>query len=86
MLHACSDYRPASAATGSSRAARRAGKMPNAVAGARRTFFDKNEQGVLVDFKQIVRLAQDFSHQQFRSALFELFKQTDDAMTDQSNS
>ena len=38
----------------------RTGKMPNAVAGARRTFFDKNEQGVLVDFKQIARLAQDF--------------------------
>jgi len=38
----------------------RKGKMPNAVAGERRKFFDKNEQGVLVDFKQIVRLAQDF--------------------------
>ena len=38
----------------------RKGKMPNAVAGERRKFFEKNEQGVLVDFKQIVRLAQDF--------------------------
>ena len=34
--------------------------MPNAVAGERRKFFEKNEQGVLMDFKQIVRLAQDF--------------------------
>ena len=38
----------------------RKGKMPNAVAGERRKFFEKNEQGVLMDFKQIVRLAQDF--------------------------
>jgi hypothetical protein len=38
----------------------RQGKMPNAVAGERRKFFEKNEQGVLMDFKQIVRLAQDF--------------------------
>ena len=38
----------------------RTGKMPNAVAGERRKFFEKNEQGVLVDFKQIVRLVQDF--------------------------
>jgi hypothetical protein len=38
----------------------RKGKMPNAVAGERRKFFEKNEQGVIVDFKQIVRLVQDF--------------------------
>ena len=38
----------------------RKGKMPNAVAGERRKFFEKNEQGVLIDFKQILRLVQDF--------------------------
>ena len=38
----------------------RAGKMPNAVADKRRAFFDENDQAFLLDFKQIVRLAQDF--------------------------
>ena len=38
----------------------RKGKMPNAVAGERRKFFEENEQGVLIDFKQILRLVQDF--------------------------
>lgn len=38
----------------------RKGKMPNAVTGERRKFFEKNEQGVLIDFKQILRLVQDF--------------------------
>ncbi len=38
----------------------KAGKLPNAVAGERRKFMETNDQAVVVDFKQITRLAQDY--------------------------